>query len=183
MLKREVGLAGDLSRRLAFREPTFHTGAMTYAELRASDAERERVVTFLREHALLGRLDDDELEERIGLAYASVTVGDLEQLIADLPRASRQPAPRRSFTPTKTKTTRSGPPPALIAGGIGALILTGLPFALIGVVVAVGLALLAVVFALSVVFGPILLIGLLIVLASKRRHAPRRRHTHFRPQY
>jgi hypothetical protein len=154
---------------------------MTYAELRASDAERERVVTFLREHALLGRLNDEELEDRIGLAYASVTIGDLEQLIADLPRASRQPAPRRSFTPTKAK--RSGPPPAVIAGGIGALILTGLPFALIGVVVAVGVALLAVVFALSVVFGPILLIALLIVLASKRRHAPRRRPTHFRPQY
>ena len=66
---------------------------MTYSELRASDAERERVVAFLREHALLGRLTDDELEDRIGLAYASVTVGDLETLIADLPRASR-PAPR-----------------------------------------------------------------------------------------
>ena len=155
---------------------------MTYAELRASDAERERVVTFLREHALLGRLNDEELEDRIGLAYASVTIGDLEQLIADLPRASRQPAPRRSFTPTKAK--RSGPPPAVIAGGIGALILTGLPFALIGVVVAVGVALLAVVFALSVVFGPILLIALLIVLAAKRRHQPhRRRPAHFRPQY
>ena len=152
---------------------------MTYAELRASDAERERVVTFLREHALLGRLNDEELEERIGLAYAAVTVGDLEHLISDLPRASRQPAPRRRAT-----TTRSGPPPALIAGGIGALILTGLPFALIGVVLAVGVALLAVVFALSVVFGPILLIGLLIVLASKRRHAPhRRRPTHFHATY
>ena len=33
---------------------------MTYSELRASDAERERVVAFLREHALLGRLTDDE---------------------------------------------------------------------------------------------------------------------------
>jgi len=32
---------------------------MTYSELRASDAERERVVAFLREHALLGRLTDD----------------------------------------------------------------------------------------------------------------------------
>jgi len=70
---------------------------MTYSELRASDAERERVITFLREHALLGRLSDDELEERIGLAYASVTVGDLERLIADLPRSQRagtRPAPR-----------------------------------------------------------------------------------------
>ena len=154
---------------------------MTYAELRASDAERERVVTFLREHALLGRLNDEELEERIGLAYGSVTVGDLEQLIADLPRASRPPAPRRGCAPAMTK--RSGPPPALIAGGIGALILTGLPFALIGVVVAVGVALLAVVFALSVVLGPILLIALLIVLASRRRHAPRRRPTHWHPTF
>ena len=152
---------------------------MTYSELRASDAERERVVTFLREHALLGRLSDDELEERIGLAYASVTVGELERLIADLPRASRQPAPRR----TRSVAKHSGPPPALIAGGIGALLLTGLPFALVGVVLAVGVALLAVVFALSVVFGPILLIGLLIVLASKRRHTPCRRPKHFRPTY
>ena len=65
-----------------------------YPELRASDAERERVVAFLREHALAGRLNDEELEERIGLAYAAVTVGDLERLIADLPRGHR-PAPRR----------------------------------------------------------------------------------------
>ena len=153
---------------------------MTYSELRASDAERERVVTFLREHALLGRLTDEELEERIGLAYASVTVGDLERQIADLPRASRQPAPRRTFKPA---AKRSGPPPALIAGGIGALILTGLPFALIGLVLAIGVALLAVVFALSVVFGPILLVALLIVLASKRRRVPHRRPTHFHPTY
>ncbi len=155
---------------------------MTYAELRASDAERERVVTFLREHALLGRLNDEELEERIGLAYASKTVGDLETLIGDLPRASRQPAPRRTFTACATK--RSGPPPALIAGGIGALILTGLPFALIGIVLAIGVALLALVFALSVVLGPILLVALVIVLASKRRRTPRRRRpTHWHPTF
>jgi Flp pilus assembly protein TadB len=153
---------------------------MTYSELRASDAERDRVVTFLREHALLGRLSDDELEERIGLAYASVTVGDLERLIADLPRASRPAATRRTFAPA---AKRSGPSPALIAGGIGALILTGLPFAVIAVVVAVGVALLAVVFALSVVLGPVLLVALLIVLASKRRRTPHRPPTHWRPTY
>ncbi len=65
----------------------------SYSELRASDAERERVVDFLREHALVGRLNDDELEERIGLAYAAITRGDLERLIGDLPAA--QPASRR----------------------------------------------------------------------------------------
>ena len=150
---------------------------MTYTELRASDAERERVVTFLREHALLGRLTDEELEERIGLAYGSVTVGDLERLIADLPR--NRPAARPRSVAAKR---RSGPPPMLIAGGIGALILTGLPFALIGVVLALGVALVATVFALSVVLGPFLLIALLIVLASRRRRTARP-HMRWGPQH
>src|SRR3954451_19199173 len=99
---------------------------MTYTELRASDAERERVVAFLREHALLGRLTDDELEERIGLAYASVTVGDLEKLIHDLPRASRPPPPprpRAHANPHVASRRRQGPPPPALTGlGIGALL-------------------------------------------------------------
>jgi hypothetical protein len=156
---------------------------MTYSELRASDAERERVVTFLREHALLGRLTDDELEDRIGRAYGSVTVGDLERLIGDLPRGSRQPARRPRPTATATATRRQGPPPLLIAGGIGALVLTGLPFVLIAVAAAVVLTLLAVVFAVGMVLGPILLIAFLIVLASKRRRLHHRPRSHWRPQY
>jgi hypothetical protein len=158
---------------------------MTYSELRASDAERERVVAFLREHALLGRLTDDELEDRIGLAYASVTVGDLEQLIGDLPRASqpapRPPAPRPHMArPAATRRRQHGPPPALIGVGIGALLLSGVGVGLIGLVIAVGMALLITVFALSIVFGPILLIVLLIIAVS-RRH--RRSPAHWRPQY
>jgi hypothetical protein len=161
---------------------------MTYSELRASDAERERVVAFLREHALLGRLTDDELEDRIGLAYASVTVGDLEKLIADLPRAN-QPSPRpamsRPSAPARATARRqhrqAGPPPALIGIGIGALLLSGVGIGLLGLVVAVGVALLAAVFALSVVFGPILLVVLLIIAVSRRSH--RRPASHFRPQY
>jgi uncharacterized protein DUF1707 len=165
---------------------------MTYSELRASDSERERVVAFLREHALLGRLTDDELEDRIGLAYASVTVGDLEKLIADLPRASqpsprpvasRPPAPRPfAARPTAARRHRqAGPPPALIGIGIGALLLSGVGIGMLGLVVAVGVALLAAVFALSVVFGPILLIVLLIIAVSRRHH--RRPASHWRPQY
>jgi hypothetical protein len=146
---------------------------MTYSELRASDAERERVITFLREHALLGRLSDDELEERIGLAYASVTVGDLERLIGDLPRAGR-PAPRPAPHRHQTRAVqRSGPPPALIGVGLGALLLTGLPIVVLGVAIAIVAALVAVVFALSVVLGPILLVTLLIIAAAKRRRPQR----------
>jgi hypothetical protein len=159
---------------------------MTYSELRASDAERERVVAFLREHALLGRLTDDELEDRIGLAYASVTVGDLEKLIGDLPRAShpspRPPAPRpHAGRPSAPRHHRQqGPPPALIGLGIGALLISGVGVAALGLIIAVGVAILATVFALSIVLGPILLVALLVIAASKRRG---RGSTHWRPQY
>ncbi len=158
---------------------------MTYSELRASDAERERVVAFLREHALLGRLTDDELEDRIGLAYASVTVGDLEKLIGDLPRASRPApvahAPRHHAHPRRRQAS---PPPALIGLGIGALLISGVGIAALGLIVAVAVALIATVFALSVVLGPILLVALLIIGASKRHHHHhRRQHGHWRPQY
>ena len=145
---------------------------MTYSELRASDAERERVVTFLREHALLGRLDDDELEDRIGLAYAAVTVGDLERLIADLPRAARpttRPAPRPTYSrPVKRRSHT----PALL--GIGAIALAcGGGAALIGVAVALVATLVVAVLALSFALGPLLIVALLILAATRRRRGPR----------
>jgi hypothetical protein len=63
--------------------------------LRASDAERESAVTELREHAAAGRLDVEELEQRIGAAYAARTDGELAALRADLPAPVRaRPAVR-----------------------------------------------------------------------------------------
>jgi hypothetical protein len=68
-------------------------------DLRASDAERERTVEHLRNHALAGRLTVEELDERCARAYAAVTVSQLSELVADLPppaavsRPSPQPAP------------------------------------------------------------------------------------------
>jgi hypothetical protein len=64
--------------------------------LRASDAERERVAEALRRHHLDGRLDTEELQERLEHAYAARTTGDLAPLLADLP-VEREPgrAPRR----------------------------------------------------------------------------------------
>ncbi len=53
--------------------------------LRASDAERERTATLLRDHAAAGRLTPEELDERLGAAYAARTVGELEALAHDLP--------------------------------------------------------------------------------------------------
>ena len=52
--------------------------------LRASDADRERIVDVLRRAAGEGRLDVDELDERLQLAYATRTVDELESLTADV---------------------------------------------------------------------------------------------------
>jgi hypothetical protein len=60
-------------------------------ELRASDAEREQVAEALRRHAAEGRLDPDELDDRLGAAYAARTHGDLAVLTADLPPAPPPP--------------------------------------------------------------------------------------------
>jgi hypothetical protein len=64
----------------------------------ASDPEREAVAEALRAHAVAGRLDAEELEERLGRAYASRVRADLLPLLADLPApAAQRPRPRRSI--------------------------------------------------------------------------------------
>jgi hypothetical protein len=52
--------------------------------LRASDADRERTADLLRQAAGEGRLTVEELDERLEIAYATVTRGELERLVADV---------------------------------------------------------------------------------------------------
>ncbi|MFD9906741.1 DUF1707 domain-containing protein [Streptomyces sp. NPDC059063] len=56
-------------------------------DLRASDADRERVAEVLREAMAEGRLDMDEFNERLDAAYQARTYGDLAPLTQDLPVA------------------------------------------------------------------------------------------------
>jgi len=65
-------------------------------ELRVSDEDRERVAAEIREHFAQGRLDSDELSERLGRAYGARTAGELDALRADLPRVPPSPAVRRT---------------------------------------------------------------------------------------
>ena len=51
----------------------------------AGSADRERTVGVLRAGFTEGRLAQDELDDRIGRAYAARTYGDLWTLTADLP--------------------------------------------------------------------------------------------------
>jgi hypothetical protein len=55
-------------------------------EMRTSQAERDQVVERLRTHAAEGRLEVDELEQRIEAALSARTHGGLEAVEADLPR-------------------------------------------------------------------------------------------------
>jgi hypothetical protein len=142
-----------------------------YSHLRASDADRERVAKFLREQHAVGRLDHDELEERLERAYRAVTMGDLDRLIGDLPQpsrpASRYVAPRRR-------------PPSrlLLPVGLAALVAFAGPtvaFVLFAVMAAAGLAVMVSVFAIGMALGPFLVVALLVMLALRRRR-PRRMH-------
>ena len=53
--------------------------------LRVSDAERDETLQVLGDHAAVGRLTLDELEERSGRALAAKTRGELATLTSDLP--------------------------------------------------------------------------------------------------
>ena len=60
-------------------------------EIRATDADRERTVSVLRHSGANGQLSVDELDERVELAYAAKTRGELEQLTQDLGETRDRP--------------------------------------------------------------------------------------------
>jgi Flp pilus assembly protein TadB len=64
------------------------------ASIRASDADRDAVADRLHRAAVEGRIEADELEERLHAALRARTYGDLKRLVADLP--SDRPQRRRS---------------------------------------------------------------------------------------
>ncbi len=53
--------------------------------MRASDADRDAVVSDLSEHFQAGRLTKAEFDERTGQALTARTWGELRELLADLP--------------------------------------------------------------------------------------------------
>src|SRR5215210_9247831 len=68
-------------------------------ELRASDADRERVTEVLRDALAEGRLDMEEFEERLDATYKARTYGELAPITRDLPSAaSAGAAPRVSMS-------------------------------------------------------------------------------------
>ena len=73
------------------------------ASLRVSDAERDETLRILGDHASVGRLTLDELEERSSRALAAKTRGELATLTGDLPQEAGQgrPAPTTARKPVR----------------------------------------------------------------------------------
>src|SRR5437764_9574582 len=66
--------------------------------LRASDADSERAVELLRDHAAAGRLTLEEFTERMAAAYSALTNEELAELTRDLPTAQSRAGSRRAPT-------------------------------------------------------------------------------------
>ena len=65
--------------------------------IRASDAYRDRVAALLREHHAAGRLTAEEFHERMNAALGAKTLGELDELLADLPVIDLYQLPHESM--------------------------------------------------------------------------------------
>ncbi|MEV6571576.1 DUF1707 domain-containing protein [Streptomyces sp. NPDC051577] len=64
------------------------SAAAPAAELRASDADRDRIAQILADAVAEGRLTAEEHSDRLDTLYAVKTVGELDVLVRDLPAAA-----------------------------------------------------------------------------------------------
>ena len=69
--------------------------------LRASDADRERTAQLLREHHAVGRLTAEEFNDRLEKAFGARTLGELDELLADLPAIDLYELPSAGIRPTR----------------------------------------------------------------------------------
>jgi len=70
-------------------DPTYIHGELN---LRAGDSDREETADRLRRSHSEGRLDSEEFAARIDRCYDAKTIGELQQLVADLPPARERNA-------------------------------------------------------------------------------------------
>lgn len=84
------------------------------ARLRIGDAERSAAADRLARHFSHGRLDQDELDDRLGRVMRATTAGDLTEVFADLPAdepvtaavAAGQPRPAAAGRPYPVRGRR-----------------------------------------------------------------------------
>jgi Domain of unknown function (DUF1707) len=126
------------------------------AGLRASRADRERVIDLLKAAFVQGRLHKDEFDERIGQALASRTYGELAAVTADIPAEPTRALPRRPPVrarrriPFNTAITGGACMVAVLNAGMMAVMLSRSPVAVV-------------VFTVFTVIATILAIGAMVV--------------------
>jgi len=157
---------------------TVPSAATETVRLRISDAERERVADFLREHCGDGRLTPTELEERIDAVHEARTMPELEPLVRDLPGAadavpSLRSLPRPAWLVRSPRPSRTAP--ALLVGG-GLIAAAFAAPVLFWVALALTIAAAATLFGLALAAAPVLLVVAAVVFAVRglsRRLEPR----------
>jgi hypothetical protein len=66
-------------------------------DIRASDADRDATADRLRRHHTEGRIDPEEFQERLDRCYEAKTIGELDELVTDLPREHEGRSARRFY--------------------------------------------------------------------------------------
>jgi hypothetical protein len=79
------------------------------SQLRISDADRHQVAEVLREAAGEGRIDFDELDERLEATYAARTYADLVPITVDLPTRAAASLPVHPTGESTSPTVVTGP--------------------------------------------------------------------------
>jgi hypothetical protein len=83
---------------------------------RASDADRDRAAAALREHLAAGRLTLEEFDQRLDQAYAAKTLGDLDEVMTDLPETDLDQLPDAPVNrPGASPLARRRPPGSIEA--------------------------------------------------------------------
>jgi len=130
--------------------------AQAAAGLRASRADRERVIDLLKAAFVQGRLDRDEFDARIGQAVVSRTYGELAAVTADIPAEltaalpRRPPVRARRRIPFNTAVTGGACMAGVVNAGMVAVLLSQSPVAVV-------------LFVVLTVIGAILAIGAMII--------------------
>jgi hypothetical protein len=75
--------------------------------IRASDADRDKTAQLLREHHAEGRLTAEEFDERLDRALVAKTIGELDELLSDLPAIDLYRLPAAGITPAPPGARRN----------------------------------------------------------------------------
>lgn len=140
--------------------------------MRASDADRERVVAFLRDRCSEGRLSADELSQRVEEAYVARTFAELESLLRDLPGWPFPPAAPAPFEGTLAPRRRGRAVTYVAVALLLAATFTGAAWAAVWTAFGLAVAIGAMLLVLGVALAPFAAVAFAAIWALRRSRRP-----------